>query len=129
MPASKMQSFTLGRVLPVLFLTVWLAALSGCGLLSSREPRGWTAGNENSTEVILDIRNDNANDARVYVRWNGDRRRLGSVTAKSSATFRTPWRASDLRIEVDFLAGRGFLSDPAIVSPGDRVDFRIPVNR
>ncbi len=122
-------SFLSGRAVLTLVVVGWLGIASGCALLPGQEPRGWTVGSDDNGDITLQVYNDNANDARIYLLWNGDRRRLGFVSSKTSETFRTPWRAADLRIEVDFLAGRGFVSDPWPVSPGDRVDFRIPVGR
>ncbi len=129
MPAGNKRGAKV-RLILTFALAGLVVALSACANLPGSDgTRGWHVGGDGDDDSItLDIRNDNANDARIYLRWNGDRRRLGYVSSKSQESFQTDWRPNSLRIEVDFLAGRGFVSDPTSVSPGQRLDFRIPVN-
>jgi len=74
----------------------------------------------------IEVRNDNFNQARIFALWNGDRRRLGSVGGNQTEIFTLDWRTQDLRLEVDFLAAGGFVSDRISVNPGDQLYFRIP---
>lgn len=107
-------------------ITLLLLTAAACGSLSGAGAGAWDAGSAEGDDFALVVENQSFNEARIYSRWNGDRRRLGSVGGNQTRTFSLPWRASSLRVEVDFLAAGGFISDPVTVSPGDTVHFRIP---
>ena len=79
-----------------------------------------------SGPVSLQIQNDNFNDARIYVLWGGERRRIGTVIGKTSETFEFAWRPQDFRIHVDFLAAGGFTTEMFVVWPGEVVYLQIP---
>jgi hypothetical protein len=112
-----------GRLLAV---GLSLLLLGGCALLGrGREDDAFGPGDRDGP-VALEIQNDNFKDARIYARWNGDRRRIGMVTGKTSESFELAWRSNDLRVEVDFIAGGGFVTDAMAVWPGERVHLWIP---
>lgn len=77
-------------------------------------------------EVILEVENQNFLDARIHANWNGVRQRLGLVNGNTTQTFRLRGRDGILRVEVDFVAGGGFISDPLSVWRGDTVRLVIP---
>jgi hypothetical protein len=115
-----------GTRLPRLLLALALVALvSACG---AKEP-AWGIRGEDSGRILLEVFNDNFQDARIFARWNGERQRLGLVTGNSSSRFEMRGRTGTLRIEVDFIAGGSFLSDPIQVGPGENLTFRIPPRR
>ena len=78
-------------------------------------------------DAVLTAENQNFLDATVYAVWDaGIRDRLGMVTGLTSETFDVDVKGSELRLEVDFVAGGSFLSDPIYVGPGDHLQVRIP---
>lgn len=102
-------------------------ALTGCAQLFDRTDSDvWDVASSGGTDITLAIQNDNYYDARVFARWNGERQRLGLVTGLSSEVFTMPGRTGTLRLEVDFVATRNFISRPVSVGPGDHLTFRIP---
>jgi hypothetical protein len=114
---------------PILFALVGTLLLAGCaGVLNGNDGSVWDRGDIRDDEFSLRINNQSFNEARIYLHWNGDRRRLGSVGGNQSRSFDLDWSARTLRIEVDFLAGGGFISDPVTVNPGDDLEFRIPAH-
>jgi len=83
----------------------------------------------NSFEPIaIEIDNQNFSDLTVYLIWNADRRRLGSVGGKRSATFRSNWYGPILQVEVELLAGARHAGPSFSVSPGDDILVEIPPN-
>ena len=120
-------SRALSRVGLMLMAGLLFLAAGGCAALSSNgNGSAWDTADVREDEFTLEIRNQSFNEARIYIHWNGDRRRLGSVGGNQSRTFTLDWRARTLRIEVDFLAAGGFISDGVTVNPGDNLEFRIP---
>lgn len=106
-----------------------VAVLSGCAQLFDRgggDDDLWDRASGGGGDITLSIRNDNYYDARVYARWNGERDRLGLVTGLTSEVFTMSGRSGSLRLEVDFVATRNFVSRPVQVGPGDHLTFRIP---
>lgn len=115
-----------GRIGPFLLFLAMLT-VAGCAQLFDRtESDLWDVASSGGTDITLAIQNDNYYDARVFVRWNGERQRLGLVTGLSSEVFTMSGRTGTLRLEVDFVATRNFISDAVTVGPGDHLTFRIP---
>ena|SRR6185503_19671970 len=102
-------------------------AMVGCATAQqgrvSREPFSGT--DPGGALVSLTVQNNDFRDASVYIVWNGVRDRVGSVTGKTSQTFRTRWRSEQVQLEVDFVGGGGFRSDKMDVWQGDHLDFVI----
>lgn len=118
------------HLLGMLAVTAFLASTaSGCASLSGGEPStGWDVGSQEEVVELL-VSNQNFKDARIYVRWDGERRRLGMVNGNSRQTFRLQWRpGATLRIEVDFVAGGSFVSSGVSTWPGEAFEFVIPAH-
>ena len=100
-------------------------AIAGCGGSGGvRSP--FEAGEQS---VRIDVLNRNFADATLRVVVAGARRRLGTVTGHSSATFRLDWPFSrPLRIEIDLLAGESCITQVLDVDPGDVIDLWIEPN-
>lgn len=124
--ASRLASHRASLVGTTAGIALLLLTAAGCGSLGGTGVGVWDREATEADEFALMVENQSFNEARIYSRWNGDRRRLGSVGGNQTRTFSLPWRASSFRVEVDFLAAGGFISDPVTVSPGDTVVFRIP---
>ena len=105
---------------------MFLLLAAGCGGLGGAGSGAWDVERSGEDGFALVVDNQSFNEARLYARWNGDRRRLGSVGGNQSRTFTMAWRPGNLRVEVDFLAAGGFVSEPVTVNPGDTIQFRIP---
>ena len=87
----------------------------------------FTPASRGDTEVMLTTENQNFSDAVVYAIWGaGSRVRLGMVTGGNTETFELNVRRSELRVEVDFIGGRSYTSEPIGVFPGDDLRFTIP---
>jgi hypothetical protein len=70
--------------------------------------------------VTIVVENQNFYDATIYLRWyNGERRRLGTVTGYTTREFDTRWVAPEVQVEVDLLAGGTYRGDRISVSPGE----------
>ena len=87
----------------------------------------FTPASREDTEVMLTTENQNFSDAVVYAIWGaGARDRLGMVTGGNTETFQLNVKGSELRVEVDFIGGPSYTSEPIGVFPGDDLQFRIP---
>jgi hypothetical protein len=78
-----------------------------------------------SEDILLTVENNDLRDATVHVVWGGMKSRAGSVTAKTTQTFRLRWRSEEVQLEADFLGGGGFRSERVPVYPGDHLNFVI----
>ena len=99
---------------------------AGCFLRSDRGDTNPFQGRDRSGPMVLEVMNDNFNDARIYTLWNGNRRRIGTVIGKTQGSFEIPVGHGDLRVQVDFIAAGGFITDPLTVWPGEVVQLVIP---
>jgi hypothetical protein len=110
----------------VLACVLLAGALTGCA--STGDPGGRTdpfSAAATSDEVLLTVENNDFRDASIYAIWSGVRRRIGSVTGKTSETFRMTWRSEDIQLEIDFLGGGGYVSERVPVTQGDHLNFVI----
>lgn len=122
---SRARSRPLGRILVLLLLAsavTGLAACSALGVSSGENPLDEEAGNQT---VQVTIQNRNYKDATVWAHWNGSRIRVGQITGSTSETFEIRYRSDDVRFEVDFLAGDGYMGESIPVSPGDHLELTI----
>ncbi|MEJ2538524.1 MAG: hypothetical protein P8188_00855 [Gemmatimonadota bacterium] len=86
--------------------------LAGC---ASRNPP------ETGPPVVVEIRNNNFQDATVYAFREGERQRLGVVIGKTDDAYALPWRPNlTLRLEVRFLGGGACATRPILMEPGQR---------
>ncbi|MEX2048911.1 MAG: hypothetical protein WEB90_04975 [Gemmatimonadota bacterium] len=109
-----------------------LMALGMSACASTSEPAERPAGDPFAVargaptdEVLLTVENNDFRDATIYVSWNGARRRAGTVTGKSSETFRMDWRSEWVQLQVDFLGGGGYTTERVDVVQGDHLNFVI----
>jgi hypothetical protein len=105
-------------------LLVLAAALGAAGCAS----RGRAIEPSASQDIQVTVENQNFKDAVVYAIWGaGPRDRLGMVTGNSTQTLTTRMRGTtDLRIEVDFIAGDDVVTQSMGVFQGDHVHVVIP---
>lgn len=122
-PRSPQRSRSWPRGLPVLLLAG--IALSGCTLLPRGE-RPAPDARSNNEPVLLEVNNQNFQDARIYVIWDGFRERAGLVNGNTRQTLRLQSRDGQLRVEVDFVAGGGYVTDPIQVWRGETIQLIIP---
>jgi hypothetical protein len=106
-------------------LVLLLVMLAGCGLRGGDDDDLFRS-RDRSGPVVLEVQNDNFNDARVYTLWNGQRRRIGTVIGKTENRFEFDHQQGDLRIQVDFLAAGGFTTEPIMAWPGEVIHLVIP---
>jgi hypothetical protein len=76
-------------------------------------------------EVTIEVENQNFSDARIYLLLYGERTRLGLVPGHSTRTFSFALPPDDVRIEVRFIGGGGFVTEPMPVSPDDQLVLQI----
>jgi hypothetical protein len=76
-------------------------------------------------DITLEVENRNFNDARVYLLLFGERTRLGQVPAQTTQTFSFAAGPDEVRIEISFIGGGGFVTEPMAVSPGDELLLQI----
>lgn len=76
--------------------------------------------------TYLEVENQNFLDARIYVIWEGVRTRVGMVTGHTTEVFEFEKQQGQLlRVEVDFVAGGGFLTEEMQVWPGETASLVI----
>ena len=79
--------------------------------------------------VTVSVQNNNWQDVDVYALRNGQRIRLGNVTATRTGVFALPKAVAlspDLRIQIHPLAAtRDFVSQKLVVNPGDIVEVTV----
>jgi len=108
------------------FLVAALLGLSsGCALVprGERPPPG---ARSESEPVMLEVTNQNFHDARIYAIWDGFRERAGLVNGNTTQTLRLQSRDGQLRVEVDFVAGGGYITDAIQVWRGETIRLIIP---
>jgi len=65
-------------------------------------------------------------DATLWALTSGTRRKLGVVTGKREAVYTLPWgNFTELRIEIDLLAGSRCTTERIPVGPGDDIELVI----
>lgn len=107
--------------LRILLAGAVVAAITGCWSRSARQA-------DNFEPITIEIDNQNFSDLTAYLIWNADRRRLGSVSGKRAATFRSNWYGPVVQVEVEILAGRRHAGPSFSVSPGDDILVEVPPN-
>lgn len=101
------------------------AALGGC---AGRPGADSEAAPQSQPGVTIDVENQNFYDARVYLLVLGSRTRLGEVAGHSTRTFSFAVPADNVRIQVSFVGGGGFTTEPMPVSAGDELELQIMPN-
>lgn len=114
------------RVPRILFLLFLGLTVSACSILPRGERAAPDAAQSNREPVLLEVNNQNFQDARIYVIWDGFRERAGLVNGNTRQTLRLQSRDGQLRVEVDFVAGGGYVTDPIQVWRGETIQLIIP---
>jgi len=97
------------RLLTLLFLPL---SLTGCA--GGPPP-------ETGLPIVIEIQNNNFQDATVYAIREGERQRLGIVVGKTDDAYAIPWRPNfALRLEVRFLGGGACATREILMEPGQR---------
>lgn len=113
------------RQAPVIHTLAVAAAvlLGGCAAGSSDNPFGGGGGPD---EIRITVVNNNQQDVTVYALAPAVRERLGRVGSHNTETFTMRWtHTRELRLELDFLAGRSCYSYPMVVSPGEELELTV----
>ena len=115
----------MNRLCRLTFTALVSAVVLNCGHGNAeRTVNGMPAATDAVTVSVL---NNNWQDVDVYAVRNGQRIRLGNVTATRTGVFVLPQGvalAPDLRIQIHPLAAtRDYISPKLVVSPGDVVEI------
>ncbi|MDH5589647.1 MAG: hypothetical protein OEZ65_10160 [Gemmatimonadota bacterium] len=95
----------------------------GCATVGKNPFSGSGSG---PTEIRIYVENRNFNDVRIYALATGGPRPLGVVGGNTRGEFRMEWtRLDEIRMRMEFLAGRTFTSNAVNVSPGDRLELYV----
>ena len=106
---------------------VLLTGLSACASLWPFGRGDERYGSRQGMSISIVVVNDNFYDVTVYALLDADRRRLGSVVGNTTEEFDLGYRpGSTLRFEIRLLAGRSFVTEPILVSPGEEVTVQVP---
>jgi hypothetical protein len=100
--------------------------IAACG---AHQPAGeGQAERESTLDITIEVENQNFYDARVYLLVFGERTRLGQVPSQTTRTFSFAAGPDQVRIEISFVGGGGFVTEPMSVSPGDQLVLQITPN-
>jgi len=115
------------RIVPFLALILLLLA-GGCS--QNPPPAGTSFGGAPRDRTIrIHVTNLNFMDATLWALTPGTREKLGVVTGKREAIYTLPWRGyTDLKIEIDILAGPRCTTEALPVDPGDDIELIIDVD-
>ncbi len=102
-----------------------MIAVAGFGGCAGRTGADSEAEPQLHAEVTIEVENQNFNDARIYLLLYGKRTRLGQVPGHSTRTFSFALPPDDVRIEVSFIGGGGFVTEAMPVTPGDELVLQI----
>ena len=108
--------------------------LSLVGFAAACSQRGASLGNPfpgaaGDESIRIHVTNLNFMDATLYAITPGSREKLGILTGKMEAIYTLPWKFStELRIEIDLLAGKRCTTRAMPVDPGDDIELIIDVD-
>jgi hypothetical protein len=101
--------------------------VAGCAAGGARNP--FAGGPTGERTITVGVRNNNFDDATIYVFRGGERIRAGVVTGKNSETFRIPWGVvRPFQAEIDLLGGGRCVTREVQVEAGARVDIQVPLD-
>jgi hypothetical protein len=93
---------------------------------AARQPEGeGPAEPRPDLEITIEVENQNFYDARIYLVLFGERTRLGQVSSHSTRTFSFAAGPDEVSIEVSFIGGGGFVTEPMAVTAGDELKLVI----
>ena len=80
--------------------------------------------------ATIEILNNNFNDATVWAVFRAQRVRLGTVTGKTTSTFRLPARHTyePVSMEIDLVGGDRCVTETLIVDEGDVLYLEIAID-
>jgi len=108
-----------------------VALIAGCGGAgnSSRLARPSFDGSSGQGGLTITIENQQLNEARISLWIDGSRRRLGTVQAHATETFRLPIdAASTVRMEFDLTLSVRCETRSVMLGPGEVIHVIIPSN-
>lgn len=107
------------RLAVLLLVALWSSACA-----SARTP--FSDGADRGQTIEVEVRNQNFNQATLWVLRSGERIRLGIVEGKQDRSFRVPWRTpSPLQIEVVIQGGDRCVTRAVQVDPGDSLTMEV----
>ena len=113
------------KLFGTLFFALLAAGCGGAGGTSAPSPFD----GDQSQALAVTIRNDQMDEARVWLYINGARQRLGEVRGNASRTFNVPMRAIDpVRMQFDLTLGARCVTRDVMLGPGQTVQVTIPSN-
>lgn len=117
----------LRRVLPLV-----LAATVACGLFS-RQPGDESPADSERAALTVSVRNQAWKNIHVYVIAGGSWQSLGVLSSQDEEAYEVSptllGGRQEIRLAADPVGSReGFISDPILVEPGDRVEWTIQDN-
>lgn len=124
-PPRRMRPRRRLRVLATLLLVALLPLGAACASSARSTGSSPFEGGGGEETVRVTIENRNFKDATVWAHWNGTRVRVGTVTGNRTETFDIRYWNDDVRFEIDFLAGDGYMGETIGVSPGDHLELVI----
>lgn len=76
---------------------------------------------EDTAPIVVQVQNNNFQDATIFFTRDGERERLGIVTGKSDRSFAIPWGFNMvLRLEAVFIGGGYCSTERFQMEPGQR---------
>ena len=96
-----------------------LIAAAGCATTG-----GATDDQRERNEIVIEVRNDNFNQAVIY--HPNSALRIGIVGGKSKATFKVDWRHEEVELQIRLLTGGSALLRPQTGGPEQTWTFVIP---
>jgi hypothetical protein len=105
-------------------VSLWLAVMPACGLLSSRRSESGEAPAE--AEIFVEVESHNWSDIVIYLMDGSQSLRLGTVASLSSIHVVLPYRhlqsGGKVRLRAYPVGGPGsFTSEDLLVQPGQRI--------
>ena len=112
----------------VVFALALIASAAACSQRGGALGRSFPGTGEESV-IRIHVTNLNFMDATLYALTTGTRERLGILTGKKEAVYTLPLKFStQLRIEIDLLAGDRCTTEALTVDPGDDIELIIDLD-
>jgi hypothetical protein len=111
----------------------WLAMLMVVGMVAGCVHRSVSDGYQGAVDSTVHVENHHWGDVNIFLLHDGQRTRLGTVTAASDATFTIPWRiigsAGQLQLEAHAIALPGTLdSETMSYRAGMQINWTLETN-
>ena len=77
--------------------------------------------------IAIEVTNEGADDATIYVLYDGGKLKLGVVPGKQRETFELAWlRALEIRFEIVIGDDTTIRTSPRMLAPGDVISVTVP---